>query len=84
MRNYSAAAENDVSRPPAGLALFESKMKLGPRPSGRPWTPAEDAHLLAPTKFEMDRPLIARKLKRTVVAITTRLKVLRAKGRGKL
>ncbi len=28
---------------------------------------------------KMDRPLIARKLKRTVVGVTTRLKILRAK-----
>jgi hypothetical protein len=28
----------------------------------------------------MDRPLIARKLKRTVVAMATRLKILRATG----
>jgi hypothetical protein len=54
-------------------------MKLGPRPNGRPWTPEEDARLLALLESKMDRPLIARKLKRTVVAITTRLKVLRDK-----
>jgi hypothetical protein len=55
-------------------------MKLGPRPNGRPWTPAEDAQLLALLNSKMDRPSIARKLKRTVIAITTRLKVLRATG----
>jgi hypothetical protein len=53
-------------------------MKLGPRPNGRPWTPTEDAQLLALLNSGMDRPLIALKLKRTVVAITTRLKILRA------
>jgi hypothetical protein len=55
-------------------------MKLGPRPNGRPWTPAEDAQLLALLNSKMDRPSTARMLKRTVVAITTRLKVLRAAG----
>jgi hypothetical protein len=40
-------------------------MKLGPRPKGRPWTPAEDAQLLALFDSKMDRALIARKLKRT-------------------
>jgi len=55
-------------------------MKTGPRPKGRPWTPQEDAQLLAFLESKMDRPSIARKLKRTVVAIATRLKVLRAIG----
>jgi hypothetical protein len=54
-------------------------MKLGPRPNGRPWTPAEDAQLLALLESKMERALIARKLKRTVGAITTRLVVLRDK-----
>jgi hypothetical protein len=57
------------------------EMKLGPRPNGRPWTPAEDAQLLALLESKMDRPSIARKLKRTVSAITTRLMVLKAKGK---
>jgi hypothetical protein len=48
-----------------------------PRPNGRPWPPEEDAQLLALLESKMDRPLIGRKLKRTVVAITTRLKVIR-------
>ena len=38
-------------------------MKRGPRPIGRPWTPEEDAQLLALLNSKMDRPLIARKLK---------------------
>jgi hypothetical protein len=54
-------------------------MKPGPPPNGRPWTPAEDAQLLALLESKMDRDLIARKLKRTVSAITGRLRVLRAK-----
>jgi hypothetical protein len=55
-------------------------MKLDPRPNGRPWTPEEDAQLLVLLESKVDRDLIAQKLKRTVVAITTRLKVLRAAG----
>jgi hypothetical protein len=47
-------------------------MKLGPRPAGRPWTPAEDAQLLALLDSKMDRASIARKLKRTVSAIAKR------------
>jgi hypothetical protein len=39
----------------------------------------EDAQLLALLESKMDRPLIARKLKRTVAAITIRLMVLRGK-----
>jgi hypothetical protein len=58
----------------------ESEMKLGPRPNGRPWTPEEDALLLALLESKMDRDLISQKLKRTVSAITGRLRVLRAAG----
>jgi hypothetical protein len=47
-------------------------MRLGPRPAGRPWTPAEDAQLLALLDSKMDRASIARKLKRTVSAIAKR------------
>ena len=47
-------------------------MKLGPRPASRPWTPAEDAQLLALLASKMDKPSIARKLKRTVSAISNR------------
>jgi hypothetical protein len=54
-------------------------MKLGPRPINRPWTPEEDAQLLALLESKMERPLIARKLKRTVAATTIRLMVLRGK-----
>src|SRR6266566_1946100 len=43
-------------------AKSESEMKLGPRPAGRPWTPAEDAQLLALFALEnrqtFDRPEI--------------------------
>jgi hypothetical protein len=60
----------------------EIKMKLGPRPNGRrPWTPEEDAQLLALLESKMDRNLIARKLKRTVVAINIRLGVQKAKAK---
>jgi hypothetical protein len=44
-------------------------MKLGPRPTGRPWTPAEDEQLLALFDSRMDKDLIARRLKRTVQAV---------------
>jgi hypothetical protein len=47
-------------------------MKRGPRPIGRPWTPEEDAQLLALLESKMDKDLIARKLKRTVNAISRR------------
>jgi hypothetical protein len=47
-------------------------MKLGPRPAGRPWTPADDAQLLALLESKMDRALIARKLQRSVQAVLSR------------
>jgi hypothetical protein len=47
-------------------------MKLGPRPTGRPWTPAEDEQLLALLASGLDRPSIAQKLKRSVHGITSR------------
>ena len=52
----------------------------GPRSNGRPWTPAEDAQLLALLNAKMDRLSIARKLKRTEGAVSTRLCILRAKN----
>ncbi len=68
-------------------------MKLGPRPTGRPWTPAEDEQLLALLDSRMDQDLIARRLKRTVQAVRTRKYVLnkrrlvelglKAKGKSK-
>jgi hypothetical protein len=56
-------------------------MKLGPRPKGRPWTPEEDAQLLALLDSKMDKVLVARKLKQTVSAISTRKNTLKAKGK---
>jgi hypothetical protein len=56
-------------------------MKLGPHPKGRPWTPAEDAQLLALLASKLDKVLIARKLKRTVSAIHSRKNTLKAKGK---
>src|SRR5258708_16453683 len=47
-------------------------MKLGPRPTGRPWTPAEDEQLLALLDSRMDQHLIAHRLKRTVQAVRPR------------
>jgi hypothetical protein len=52
----------------------------GPRPKGRPWTSAEDAQLLELIKAKMDRPSIARKLKRTVRAIASK----HSKGEGEM
>jgi hypothetical protein len=42
--------------------------------------PQDDAQLLASLESKMDRDLIARKLKRTVLAVSGRLRVLRAAG----
>ena len=50
-------------------------MKTGPRPKGRPWTPEEDAQLLALLESKTARDLIARKLKRTVMAVSIRLRM---------
>jgi hypothetical protein len=47
-------------------------MKRGPRPTGRPWTPAEDEQLLALFDSRTDKNLIARRLKRTVQAVASR------------
>ena len=46
----------------------------GPQPKGRPWLPADDEQLFALINSKIDRPSIARKLKRTVVAINIRLR----------
>ena len=54
-------------------------MKPGPRPNGRPMDARGGCAALALLNSKMDRPSIARKLKRTIVAINTRLKVLRDK-----
>ena len=51
-------------------------MRLGPRPATQPWTPAEDAQLLALLDSKMNRPSIARKLKRSVSAIAKRRSIL--------
>jgi hypothetical protein len=44
----------------------------GPRPAGAPWTPDDDRKLTAMIEAGIDKPTIARKLKRTVAAITSR------------
>ena len=51
-------------------------MKLGPRATGRPWTPAEDEQLLALLASGLDRPSIAQNIKRSVNAITSRVGAL--------
>jgi hypothetical protein len=53
---------------------------IGPRPTGQPWTPEEDAQLLALLDAKLDRVLIARKLKRTVSAIAKRRSILNKRG----
>ena len=52
-------------------------MNLGPGPASQPWKPVEDAQLLARLDSKMDRPSIARKLKRTVSAIAKRRSILK-------
>jgi hypothetical protein len=51
-------------------------MNLGPRPASRPWTPADDAQLLALLDSKVERALIARKIKRTVSALSKRRSIL--------
>jgi hypothetical protein len=58
------------------VILEESKM-VGPRPAGPPWTPDDDRKLTAMIEADMDKPQIARKLKRTVAAIISRWGKLR-------
>ena len=53
-------------------------MKLGPRPAGNTtrWTPADDEQLLALLASKMNNVLIARKLKRSVQAVSKRKHIL--------
>jgi hypothetical protein len=51
--------------------------KTGPHPTGRQWTDADDAQLLALLESKMDRIVIARRLKRTVLAVGQRKSVLK-------
>ncbi len=63
-----------------GGAAAESEgevTKTGPHPTGRQWTDADDAQLLALLESKMDRIVIARRLKRTVLAIGQRKSVLK-------
>jgi hypothetical protein len=52
--------------------MIESKMKTGPRPKRRSWTPEVDEQLLALVAAKMDTASIARKLQRTESATDTR------------
>jgi hypothetical protein len=52
-------------------------MKFGPRKAGRKWTRPEDNQLIELETSGMSHALIARKLKRTVSAIDSRLNGLR-------
>jgi DNA invertase Pin-like site-specific DNA recombinase len=49
----------------------------GPRPAGRPWTPADDDQLRAMLKAGTKVNAIAKKLKRTVGAIYSRSNKIR-------
>ena len=53
-------------------------MKLGPRPAGNitRWTPADDEQLLALIASKMNNALIARKLKRSLQAVSKRKRIL--------
>jgi hypothetical protein len=60
-----------------GLKAKGEVTKTGPHPTGRQWTDADDAQLLALLESKMDRIVIARRLKRTVPAIGQRNSVLK-------
>ena len=53
-------------------------MKLGPRPAGSliRWSPADDEQLLALLASKMNNALIARKLKRSLHAVSKRKHIL--------
>jgi hypothetical protein len=59
-----------------GALNWEISM-VGPRPAGRPWTPAEEVQLrkLVASKIKVD--LIARKLKRSPGAVYARINSLK-------
>jgi hypothetical protein len=61
----------------AGAESEGEVTKTGPHPTGRQWTDADDAQLLALLESKMDRIVIARRLKRTVLAIGQRKSVLK-------
>jgi hypothetical protein len=60
-----------------GLKAKGEVTKTGPHPTGRQWTDADDAQLLALLESKMDRIVIARRLKRTVLAVGQRKSVLK-------
>lgn len=53
----------------------------GPRPSGRPWTLTDDDMLRKLLTSGMKPRLIAQKIKRTIGAIHSRKRTLKAKGK---
>jgi hypothetical protein len=65
-----------MPRGPKGEKPAKKTMRKGPRPASRPWTPADDAQLLALLDSKIDRALIVRKLKGTVSAISKRRAIL--------
>jgi hypothetical protein len=54
-------------------------MRLGPHPAGERWTAEDDALLLSLIDSKTARDLIARKLKRSRLAIEKRIYILRKK-----
>lgn len=53
----------------------------GPHPAGEPWTVEDDRALIRMVADKMDRRVIARKLRRTLSAVHTRLGKLRKAAR---
>ena len=51
----------------------------GPKPAGRPWTPAEEAQLRQLILSKVKVGLIAKKLKRSPVAIYARMNAMKKK-----
>jgi|SRR5450755_1298419 hypothetical protein len=85
--SFTRAANRQATIPLPALAIVPALQQSGicqtcivalarPSSAGRPWTPADDAQLLALLDLKMDRALIARKLKRTVSAIGRRSRTL--------
>jgi hypothetical protein len=54
-------------------------MRRGPRPTGERWTAEDEALLQAMLDAKVDLYLIARKLKRSRLAIQSRIAILRKK-----
>jgi hypothetical protein len=55
----------------------------GPRPAGRPWTPADDDMLRELLASGMKPRLIAQKLQRSIGAVQSRISLFKKKAKGK-